>query len=85
MSRQQQGLGRAALFGLFAGLLGGALVLGISAIRNVGIECEFPGTEECALETQAHDEIARLQLYASGGMALVAIGLFLTLRRKQAP
>lgn len=76
---------RAAIFGLFAGLLGGALVLGFSAIRTVGLECEFPGTEECALETEAHDEIAKLQLFASAGMSLIAAGLFLTLRRRQAP
>lgn len=84
MSRQQ-GLGRAAIFGLVAGLVGSALVLGVSAFRNVGFECEYPGTEECVLETGARDEVARLQLYASLGMTLIAVGLFLTLRRKQAP
>lgn len=85
MSRQQQGLGRAALVGLVAGLVGSAIVLAWSARGNLTFDCEFPETEECALELDAHEHIARLQLYAAIGMSLVATGLFLALRRKQAP
>lgn len=84
MSRQQ-GLGRAAVVGLFAGFVGAALVLGFSAYGNLGFVCEFPDTEECMLELTAHEGIARIQLYAALGMALVAAGLFLALRREQAP
>lgn len=84
MSRKQ-GLGRAAVVGLFAGLVGAALVLSWSAYGNMNFVCEFPDTEECSLELDTHESVARLQLYAAIGMSLIATGLFLALRRKQAP
>lgn len=82
MSRQ---LGRAMMYGLFAGLLGTSILLGVFAIRSAGFECETPGTEECVFESSTHTDIARLQSYASLGSGLIAAGLFLALRRRQAP
>ncbi len=82
MSRQVGGLGRSAFFGLFAGLVGSALLLTFFAWRSAHFECESPGTEECMFEETTHADIARLQSYASIGTALIAVGLFLMIRRK---
>lgn len=70
----------AALGGLVLGLMGAALMLAFGAWRSAHTECEFPGSEECAMElTMAHD-LARLQLYAAVGCALMGLGLLLALR-----
>lgn len=82
MSRQVGGLGRSALFGLFAGLVGSALLLSFFAWRSAHFECESPGSQECLFEEVTHADIARLQSYASIGTALIAAGLFLVIRRQ---
>jgi hypothetical protein len=74
---------RAAFVGLILGLVGAAIIFVANAVTNATRDCAFPGTEECDFELAEAQEISRLQSYAAIGCALVAGGLFLTIRRRK--
>ena len=82
MAAQLRSLTRAVLVGLILGLVAEAIVFVVNAVQNTTQDCAFPGTEECDFEVAEAQEIARLQSYAAIGCALVAGGLFLTMRRR---
>ncbi len=86
---------RAAKVGLAAGALIAGLILGVGAVMFFRFECAPPRleacvSEECAPEvgtpqcesdvTLAHD-IARIEALAAVGLALVGVGLVLSLRQ----
>jgi len=74
-------LGRAALFGLAAGLgLAAVVLLGLSVAR-LRVDCTGLGAEECTFEQQIARDVARTQSFAALGLALVASGLGLFGRR----
>lgn len=82
MAPPSRSLGRAVLAGLVLGLVSAAIVFVVSAVQNTTKDCAFPGTEECDFETTEAQSIARLQSFAAIGCALVAGGLFLTIRKR---
>lgn len=82
MAAPLRSITRAALAGLVLGLVGAAIIFVVNAVNNTTRDCAFPGTEECDFETAEAQEIARLQSYAAIGCALVAGGLFLTIRKR---
>ena len=81
MASSRSSVARAALGGLLLGLLGATLLCAFGAWRSTLTECEFPGTEECAMELTMANDMARPQLYAAVGCALVSAGLYVALRR----
>lgn len=82
MAHPTRSVARAILGGLVLGSLGAALIFVISSWNSSHTVCEFPGTDECNLQEETDDEVARLQAFAGIGFALLSGGLFLALRRR---
>ncbi len=82
---QTRSLGRAALLGLGGGLALGAVALLASAVLRLSVDCTGLGTEECTFEREMAQGVARLQTFASLGLALLAAGVFLLVRRPRPP
>lgn len=73
-------VGRGALLGLGAGLLAGAILLLVFAIRGYGLDCTGLASDECYLQQSAAAEMARFQTLFAVAMALGAVAVFLLLR-----
>jgi hypothetical protein len=76
---------RAALLGLLAGLLAGALGLGVASVRHAHVNCEGLTPQECAFSSEVGAQLGRLQGLGALGLGLVAAGLGLALRRASPP
>lgn len=81
MAHPLRSVSRAALGGLALGLGAAAFVLLTLAVLRLRVDCTTLSPTECGFETDLARGIARLQAFAALGCALVAIGLFLAVRR----
>ena len=73
-------VGRGALLGLGAGLLGGAVLLLVNAIRGYGLDCTGLSSDECYLRQEAALELARFQTLFAVALVIAAAAVFLLLR-----
>ncbi|MHB8879771.1 MAG: hypothetical protein ACYC8T_39285 [Myxococcaceae bacterium] len=73
-------MGRGALLGLGAGLLGGAILLLVNAIRGYSLDCTGLPSDECFLQQSAAAEMGRLQTLVAVAMAIASAAVFLLLR-----
>ena len=78
-------LGRAALLGLGAGLGLAAVALLVFAVGHLSVDCQHLTTDECTLERQISNEVARTQALAALGLGFVTTGLVLFARRRPSP
>lgn len=72
---------RSVGLGLVAALAIAAVVLLVLAVLRLNVDCTGLGAEECNFEKALASGIARLQTFAALGMAILAGGIFLLLRR----
>jgi hypothetical protein len=82
MSTPRSSLSRSAGVGLTAGLVLGAIYLGVRAVMLWSPSCEGLRAEECGLELELAKGLVRMHVLAAIGLALVATGLFVSLRKK---
>ena len=74
-------LSRSAGIGLTAGLVLGAVFLAVRAFTLHDPSCEGMLAEDCALEQQIATSLTRLHALFAVGLAMVALGLYLSLRK----
>lgn len=74
---------RAAATGLTLALAVGAIGLLVAAVVRLQVDCSALGSEECSFEKSLASSIARQQALAALGMASLAGGAFLFLRRSR--
>lgn len=73
---------RSAGIGLAGGLALGAIYLAIRAVMLWSPSCEDLRAEECALEVELAASLVRMHVLAAIGLALVAAGLVVALRKR---
>ena len=82
MTTPRPPLSRAAGIGLIVGLILGSIFLAIRAVMLSSPDCDGLLAQECGLELEIAASLTRLHLLFSGGLGLVALGLYLSVRRK---
>ncbi|MFO0594580.1 MAG: hypothetical protein U0228_04730 [Myxococcaceae bacterium] len=78
---QQPNATRALVWGLIAALVVCAVVMGVFSLQSATVDCDFPGTEQCAFDQETGRELARLQALASLGLVCIGGGLFFFARK----
>lgn len=74
---------RSVGLGLVAAFAIAAVVLLVLAVVRLNVDCTGMGAEECNFEKALASGIARLQTFAALGMAILAGGMFLFVRRSR--